>query len=247
MTKCRSLKCLNGTHLKLLAMALMLCDHAWATVASNYAWLTLVGRMALPIFAFQLAEGYAKTSDFKAYLKRMFLFALVSEIPFNLMAGANWYYPFHQNVMFTFCIALVMLRLVDRAWQKGWKRALPATALYALLAYALAVITFADYNGYAILMTLLFFLTREKSWAWPVQLASMIYINIYMIKGMSYIVEVFGAELWIPKQALGVLALIPIWLYNGKRGSSSKAFQYACYAFYPLHILVLSVLALYVL
>ena len=63
--------CLDSLTLKLLAMALMLCDHLWATVLPGVMWLTAVGRIAFPIFAFQVAEGFQRTHDRKKYLLRM--------------------------------------------------------------------------------------------------------------------------------------------------------------------------------
>lgn len=119
MKKLQNLKCLNGLTLKLLAMALMLCDHMWATVVPGNQWMTNLGRLAFPIFAFQIAEGYARTHNFRQYLGRMFLFALISEIPFNMITGGGLLFPFHQNVMFTFCLALLMLRLADLARPEG--------------------------------------------------------------------------------------------------------------------------------
>ena len=72
-----------------------------------------MGRLAFPLFAFLVAEGYEHTRDFDRYFRRMLLFAVVSEIPFNLMTGGSLINPFHQNVMFTFCIALLLLRTLD--------------------------------------------------------------------------------------------------------------------------------------
>ena len=57
MKKLQNLKCLNGLTLKLLAMALMLCDHMWATVVPGGQWMTNLGRLAFPIFAYFTAEG----------------------------------------------------------------------------------------------------------------------------------------------------------------------------------------------
>ena len=70
----------------------MLCDHLWATVLSQYAWLTWVGRLAYPIFAFLLVEGYIHTCNLKKYLGRLLFWAIVSEIPFNLMYGGGLVY-----------------------------------------------------------------------------------------------------------------------------------------------------------
>ena len=123
----KKMKCLDALALKCLAMALMLCDHLWATVVPGNDWLTSVGRLAFPIFAFQIAEGFARTHSRKGYLKRMFLWALASEIPFNLMYGGAAFYPFHQNVLWTFLISLALISLIDQCRAK-----LPAVPAWVL-------------------------------------------------------------------------------------------------------------------
>ena len=110
---------IDALTLKLLAMAFMLLDHTWATVWS-VPWFTVVGRLAFPIFAFQIVEGFYHTSDRKRYMKRMALFALLSEIPFNLMVADSFIYPFHQNVMLTFLIALLLMN-----WMESKRGSLP--------------------------------------------------------------------------------------------------------------------------
>ena len=98
---------LNATHLRIFALTLMLLDHLWATVVPGNNWMTYLGRMAFPIFAFQTAQGYIHTRDFKAYCKRLVIFALISEIPFNLMLMSSPIFPFHQNVMLTLLLGLL--------------------------------------------------------------------------------------------------------------------------------------------
>ena len=234
------LKCLNAFHLKLLAMGLMLCDHMWATVIPGSQWMNAVGRLAFPIFAFQIVEGYFHTRSFKGYLKRMLLFALLSEIPFNLMYGGSMVYPFHQNVMFTFCIALALMRLIDLAGTKGRAAYWVAAAGCCLLGYVLGFVTMVDFFGYGVLTVLLFYLCRGRRFGWLGQLAGMAVIHGCMVGGLMLSVPVAGHVLEFDQQALAVLALIPIWLYNGRQGYHSKPFQYACYAFYPVHMLILS-------
>ena len=242
----KKLKILNALDLKLLAMAFMLLDHMWATVIPGAQWMTNVGRMAFPIFAFQIAEGYFKTHNYKKYLGRLFLFALISEIPYNMMNGGV-IYPFGQNVMFTFVLGLLALRVLDWARSKGKAAFWAALPLVMLMFTALGFLTFVDYYGFGVLMVIVFYLAHGKSWGWLVQLAGLWIINVNMIGGMTIPVEVLGHHFDLVQQGFALLALIPIWLYNGKQGPHSKAIQYACYAFYPVHILVLSLLALYVL
>ena len=234
------LKCLNATYLKLIAMVCMLLDHTWGILVSGQIWMTCVGRIAFPIFAFQIAEGYAHTKNFKKYLLRLFLFGLLSEIPYNYMTGGGWFNPFGQNVMFTLCIALLVIRIIDRAWKKHWAWGLVSAALGAFVGYWLGMFTFVDYYGYGVLMVLIFWLFREVRLGWLIQLAAMVYINFELVGGMGFQIGSF----FLPTQAFAVLALIPIWLYNGEQGWKSKGFRYACYAFYPVHILILVFIAM---
>ena len=226
---------LNASHLKLIAMVCMLIDHTWGILVSGQNWMNCVGRIAFPIFAFQIAEGYAHTKHFKKYLLRMFLFALVSEIPYNFMTGGGWINPFGQNVMFTFCIALLLMRLIDRAGERPWALRLLITVAVLVLGYLLGTIAFVDYHGSGVLMVLVFYLFRKVKFGWLIQLAAMIFINVEMLGGLGIVV----GDVFIPNQAFAVLAMIPVGLYSGERGWKSKGFQYACYAFYPVHILIL--------
>lgn len=116
-----SIKGLNALELKLVAMALMLCDHVWYAFLQDKGcqWLTYAGRLAFPIFAFQIVEGFIHTRNVKKYWGRVFLFALISEIPFNIMINGGILYPYHQNVMFTFCIALPLLAAIKSAREMG--------------------------------------------------------------------------------------------------------------------------------
>ena len=108
---------LTATHLRILALVLMLLDHLWATVVPGNNWMTYLGRMAFPIFAFQTAQGYIHTRDFKAYCKRLLIFAAVSELPFNLMISGSPFFPQHQNVMLTLLLGLLCCRAYDsRNW-----------------------------------------------------------------------------------------------------------------------------------
>ena len=139
--------CLDSLTLKLLAMALMLCDHLWATVLPGWMWLTHIGRIAFPIFAFQVAEGFQRTHDRKKYLLRMLAFALISEIPFNYLYYSSPVFPFHQNVMFTFFIALLLMLGLEKVRSKGAGLYILAAVLSLPVGYFLGTIGMVDYYG----------------------------------------------------------------------------------------------------
>ncbi len=239
-------KDISSFTLHLLAMGLMLCDHMWATIIPGHQWLTWLGRLAYPIFAFLIVEGYFHTSNFKKYIGRLFLFALISEIPFNLMYTASWIYPFHQNVLWTFLLALWCIRSIDklRTRFKPWI-SLPLAALLAGLFMLLGQFTMVDYYGYGVLMVILFYFCRGQGFLPKLgQLAGMIYINWFMVKGLTIPISLFGFSFDLPQQGIAVLALLPIWLYKGRQGYRSKPMQYFFYAFYPVHMLILGLLSM---
>ena len=231
---------LNHDQLLLLAMAFMLLDHLWATVISGQLWLTCVGRMAFPIFAFLIGEGYAHTHDWKKYAKRLFWFGVISEIPFNLMIFSFPVFPFHQNVMFTLLLGLLAIRFleVSRNTRKEEVGKRAKNAALCLLCVLLGSLLMTDYGATGVLMVLLLWSSRNLPHCREFQLAGMVLLNLFA-DGQT-IPLTLGSFVWeMPLQAFALLALVWIWLYNGQKGRGGKAFQYFGYAFYPVHMLVL--------
>ena len=232
---------IDALTLKLLAMAFMLLDHTWATIWS-VPWFTMVGRLAFPIFAFQIVEGFYKTSDRSRYTRRMLLFALISEIPFNLMLSDSLVYPFHQNVMFTFLIALLLMGWMER-YRAERLKFVGVSVVCGLLASVLGLLTMVDYFGPGVVTVLVFYFFRERKWQnFVLQLLALYWLNVELLSGLAYEVELFGRVWWITQQGFALFALIPIWLYRGRQGHRSRAFRYFCYGFYPVHMLVLGLL-----
>ena len=104
--------------LHVIAMAAMLCDHLWGTSFVNSDLFGYVGRIAFPIFAFLIVEGYFYTKNLKKYLLRLLIFALISEIPFNLMMAHDFIYPFHHNVLWTFLLSLIVIVFMEKTKHK---------------------------------------------------------------------------------------------------------------------------------
>ncbi len=232
---------LSSFALHIIAMALMLCDHMWATVMTGHDWLTWLGRLTFPIYAFMLVEGYFHTGSAKKYLKRLLIFALISEVPFDLMYSGVAFNPFNQNVLWTLLISLLCISGIEKCKKKY--RPIPALILTVLLCgvcWLAGNLGMVDYGENGVLTALLFYFLRGRRWWHKLgQLAGMYYINWHLIKGLTVPLTVAGLSLNIPQQGMAVLALIPIWLYKGKQGHHSKFFKYFCYFYYPVHMLIL--------
>ncbi len=241
---------ISSDTLRLLATVFMLADHLWASVIPGNRWLTDIGRLAFPIYAFMISEGYIHTSDSKKYLKRLLFFAFVSEIPFNLFYSGSVIDPFNQNVLFTFVWGLLAIMQIDKIKRNVFlKSEKPAIVLQpvikALLMIALisfgAKFTFTDYKFSGYLTVVMFYIFRGFPFAWLCQLVGMVYLNWIWFKGEILLIEFFGRVLEIPNQAYAVFALVFIWMYNGKKKKSAKTgiSRYGFYLFYPAHMLVL--------
>lgn len=228
----------NANQLRVLAMFLMLLDHLWATLVPGNFWMTCLGRLAFPIFAFQISEGFFHTADRKCYAKRLFLFALLSEVPFDLIYGGTVLYPFHQNVMFTLLLGLLACCSIDRARRERTAKAIFRGALSVAGLFLLSLIGMVDYGWKGVATVVAFYLLRDFPLAWLAQIAALVLLNIVLFKGQT--IPLLGWD--FPTQGFAVLALLPIWLYNGRRGGGSKTLQYAFYAFYPVHMLILYLL-----
>ena len=148
--------------LHILAMAFMFCDHLWASIVPGNDWLTVIGRIAFPIFAFMTVEGFFHTKNLGKYVKRLLFFALVSEIPFNLVAGGSFFYPVHQNVLWTFLIGIGLMWINEKVKEKGFFTKVFVAAGTAILGYVLGILSFCDYNGPGVLTVLVFYFFRER-------------------------------------------------------------------------------------
>lgn len=232
---------ISSAGLHILAMGLMLCDHMWAVLFPAQEWLTCVGRLAFPLFAFLTAEGFRRTHDLRRYLLRMLVWALLAEIPFNLMYGGSVIYPYHQNVLWTLLLSLLVMAGMEKSRARFRPILAAATSGgLALLGFALGFAAMVDYFGVGVLTVLTFYFFKEQNWKSRLgQLVCLYFLNMELLAGLCYEIQVFGMELEVPQQGLALLALIPIWLYQGRQGLHSKPFQLFCYAFYPVHMLLL--------
>ena len=209
----------NNFTLKMVAVIAMACDHIGAVLFPQYLEMRIIGRIAFPIFAYTLVEGFCHTHDVKKYMLRLGVLALVSEIPFDL---AFWGVPLefgHQNVFFTMFLGIAMLYFYLKQIRAG--RQILVVFAMALLSELLRT----DYSSAGILMIFCFYFFRENR---ILKLVSMVVINVFYLGGL---------------QAYACFSALPIGMYNGKRGPKCKWFFYW---FYPVHLLVLYLITLIV-
>ena len=209
--------------LKLIACATMLLDHIGAVIVP-LTGLRIIGRLAFPIYAFLLAEGIRRTRSSGKYFLRLLIGALLAEVPFDFLffGGLTWN---HQSVMVTLLLG---------AWMLRWHRNKGNMLLPFAVCFLLAEILRTDYGGWGIAMIGLFGVTEELPGKRLWQLAG---LGLIFLAMNSFRVYLMGLR--VPIQLFGLLAMVPIGFYSGRKCCRSKWVQWGFYLFYPVHMTVL--------
>lgn len=240
---------LSQEGLKLLACVTMLIDHIGATLVLRmlqtmpvrneqynllvgiYYTMRIIGRIAFPIYCFLLVEGAYHTRNPKKYGMRLFVGMLLSEIPFDLAFShrGNVLFDWSSNsVMLTLLLGFFMIEAM-----KGWTDFRKVAVILPF--YLLAEWMHTDYGGLGILIIAVFALTRGL----PQE-------KLYQFLGLSLVVypgsRAIIGSVAVNLEWFAVLALIPIFCYDGRKLNYHKAVQWAFYLFYPVHIAVLALL-----
>ena len=203
---------INTFTLKMIAIVAMLIDHVGAVLFPQYRFLRCIGRIAFPIFAYTLVEGFIHTHDLNKYLMRLGALAIISEVPFDLALRGKVLEFGHQNVFFTLFLGLVMLYIMTKA---------PDEICGLLCVFAILFLSRylrIDYGYRGLLMIFWYYYYRNNN---AMKLIGIAFINVFIMGGA---------------QIFAVLALIPILLHNGERGPKCKGFFYG---FYPVHLLAI--------
>lgn len=235
---------LSASTLKIIAIVAMIIDHTCYLFFPQHLWMSRIGRIAFPIFAFLLVEGFYKTKNINKYIFRLFIFALISEIPFNLAFSMTWFNPHHNNVMWTLLIGLITMKFLDMAKkQKNLVNRVLLIVIVTLLSLVISGYASIDYGYKGVLMILLFYTYREFTFAnMLMQLIGMIIINYFIMGGFAYYLDIFGYPIQVVHQSFALFALPLIWMYRGRQGIKSKFFQLFSYWFYPVHLIILVII-----
>lgn len=226
-----SKKGITGSTLKIIAVVTMLIDHIGAAVLGRfivgglaadpvglwnaYSVMRCIGRISFPIYCFLLVEGFKHTHDIKKYAMRLGIFAIASEVPFDLCFQGGELSPDYQNVFFTLFIGLVTIAIINMIRESILDSVMKYMLILAIaiLAMGLASLLHADYGWKGILCITVIYIFRNNK--------------------LEQAVAGAASFLW---EMPAPLAFLPILTYNGKRGSDIK---YFFYMFYPLHLLLL--------
>ena len=284
--------------LKIIALTTMVIDHAGFFLGTNSlisgdlnTLMRSVGRIAFPIYAFLLVNGFQKTSNRQRYLSRLILFALLSQIPFSLTFSLTNYgygspeyfslafnYELLPYLAFTLCAVIAYILLVKA----------DISALYLALVLLLGLVRLQFHHVQVlggtlnIFYTLIFSLAamavldaltdRDKSLAKTLILGVLLVIaavllmpnSDYGYMGLVLMLGLYAFRRWRPAQLaviglwcffeywgsgpqlmfwFSLISLLPVLLYNGKKGPAMKL---GFYAIYPLHLLALGVINIFI-
>ena len=248
--------------LKVIACVGMLLDHIYAAFRfSTPRIFNSVGRFVFPVYAYMIAQGCKRTRSINKYLIRLGVFALVSEIPFDMAFMPNIDFFRNTNVFYTLflgvaCIAVyekIKAKLSLTETKKSGKtkilhRGIPVLAMIPLV--LLGSILNTDYGMYGIIFILVFYFARPENRVTRTVAAAGIVIyeygypymfSLFYERGivLPYLGQMilFNARSVMFNNFLFALIAVPlIFLYNGKQGVKLK---WAFYAFYPIHIAAL--------
>ena len=243
---------ISGYWLKMIAVITMLIDHSAATILERILvqmpswapatvdnweqWYRLdlllrgIGRMAFPIYCFLLVEGFHYTHSRRKYAARLFVFALISEVPFDMALNQSVLEFSYNNVFFTLFLGLLVIMAADWVMERFSSDNLTSEigritllVVIGMVGCALAsYVISCDYGASGVISIYIMYLLRSKrELGFALAVVSL---------------GVFSGEL----ELLALLMLIPLHFYNGTRGKQHK---YFFYAFYPLHLLLLALIA----
>ncbi len=226
--------------LKLIALFTMTCDHISYLIFGHFSPLNYIGRIAFPIFAFQISEGYIHTKNLKKYILRLFLFALISQVPFSLFLSI-FTSSFSLNIFFTLFLGLISIIIYDRL-NKIDCRNKAVHYLYKFLGLLCAIfiafiseILHCDYGYFGVAIIFVFFLFKRNKLMMNIafMLCTIIFYFEYLLVPSLY-------TKYLLIIAFTLAPLLFINLYNNKKGKDTK---YFLYLFYPIHLLIIYLLS----
>lgn len=210
--------------LKIIASITMFLDHIKYAIPTTEGFATIyLGRLSFPLFAFFISEGYIHTKNLKKYFLRLFIFALISQIPFMLFRTLVGEWKL-LNIMFTLLLGLLAILIYDKGEDKFL-----SLILVGCIAYLGEIIN-VDYRWYGVLTVFIFYLFKNRKIFLFLSygIALLIYYKLNYVS--IFVMQNFLCYIFC------LLSVLLTFIYNGKQGKRIKFFFYA---FYPIHMLLI--------
>ena len=226
------MKGLNRNQLKIIALITMLIDHIGIVFFSNMVAFRVIGRISFPIFAFVIAEGLHYTRDKFKYISRIFIFAILSQLPYTLL-----FQTYQLNILFTLFISIVLIIIAEKIKTskiRGDK--ILFTILTSVLMLFLLIIeplNLYDYGIYGILVVMAFYFFRNNN---NIKFGAFVLLTLcYYFKNLYLNNWCFEFSVFV--QNFSLLAILILLNYNNFKGKLNL--KYVFYIFYPLHLIIL--------
>lgn len=235
----------NQLVLRSIAMICTILAIASHTVTPNLRFFSYLEWVAFPIFAYLLAEGLDNTMSRGLYAVRLAVFAALSEVPYDLMMSGKVMDYRQQNVLFTLLIGYLVILFVDFVRTKADNMVLTMIVEVAGLFFGRYLITGlrCAYPRFAMAFIMLFYVARHVRYEKVMELIVTLVIAVYFSNQTFATPKINGLQYDLSVQFFAVIALVLIWLYNGKRGRNDLSVRYISYAFFPVSVLLLWFLA----
>ena len=214
--------------LRMLALCTMLIDHAGLALFPGLGVFRCIGRLSFPLYCFLLVQGYRHTRDVHAYGRRLLLIAILSEIPFDLLIFGRTASFMEQNALFSLLLGLMAVCAADTFRHKP-----VYTFVSGVLLCLCAMLARVSYGWLGIALCLCIY-TAQTSPRKLVLYAGgclLLYTLSLMFSGV--------AQSWVLVSFCALFALMPMLLYNGRRGVRQPLLTCLFYAAYPLHLAAL--------
>ena len=221
---------LNNNQLKIIAMIAMVCDHVGKEVFPQYVFLQIIGRLALPIFSYMIAEGCNYTKNRKSYLLKIAALGIGCQAIY-FIAEKSMY----QNILITFSLSIITIYVLDillrkKSFLSGLSAVLVITAILficTIMPKLLSSYGFnIDYGVFGVILPVVVYFCKNTS-------LKLLGISTCIV-GISF--DLGGIQ-WF-----SLLSIPFIALYNGKRGKLNL--KYLFYIFYPAHLAIIYLIKL---
>lgn len=216
---------IDAFRLKNIMLALMVLDHAYyylfpqELIFAHYA-----ARVVAPVFAFLAAGSMVHTSDRRRYIARLFAFGAVMAAG-NIIISLLTRIEIANNIFLSLAVGAALIYCIDKA--KDGKNALLWFSICVLLVYASS---FCEGKYLVPMMMVIFYYLRDNR--------PLMYLVYVLLTGLPFIVALFDTGDLQP-QFFMIFAVVPIMLYNGRRGPDSAFAKYFFYLIYPLHVWII--------